>query len=119
MRKLTLISYYLNSALKSPFRISIKVILLGNTTHKYDDVELEILPMLIEVFLRHLFFCKRKTFYGDDYSKINELINYKSNLISRFNSLTEKAIVIGSKELFLKKWKLLLDRKESLNIHFG
>ena len=109
----------LNYALQSPFRISIKDILMGNSTHSHDGVKLEIIPTLIEVFLRHLYFCWRKAFYEDGYSKINELTNYEGNLISKFTILRDKAIEIGSKESFLKKWKLLLDRKGSLNIQFS
>ena len=70
-------------------------------------------------FFSDIYFCRRKAFYEDDYSKINELTNYKGNLISRFLTLRDKAIEMGSKESFLKKWKLLLDRKESLNIQFS
>ena len=92
---------------------------MGNSTYSHDGIKLEILPTLIEVFLRHLHFCRRKAFYEDDYSKINELTNYKGNLVSRFRTLRDKAIEMGSKESFLKKWKLLLDRKESLNIQFS
>ena len=40
-----------------PFKICIKDILMGNSSHSHDDVKLEILPILIEVFLRHLSFC--------------------------------------------------------------
>ena len=54
---------------------------MGNSTYSHDGVKLEILPTLIEVFLRHLYFCRRKAFYEDDYSKINELTNYKGNLV--------------------------------------
>ena len=86
-------------------------------THK--DIKLEILATLIEVFLRHLSFCKRKAFYEDGYNKINELSNYKGNLNSRFNALRDKAIELSSKESFLTKWKLLLSRNESLNIQFN
>ena len=50
----------LNYALQSPFRISIKDILMGNSTHSHNGVKLEILSTLIEVFLRHLYFCRRK-----------------------------------------------------------
>ena len=107
------------TTLQSPFRISIKDIIMGNSTYSHDGVKLEILPTLIKVFLRHLYFCRRKAFYEDDYSKINELTNYKGNLVSRFRTLRDKAIEMGSKESFLKKWKLLLDRKESLNIQFS
>ena len=71
----------LNYTLQSPFRISIKDIIMGNSTYSHDGVKLEILPTLIEVFLRHLYFCRRKAFYEDDYSKINELTNYKGNLV--------------------------------------
>ena len=91
---------------------------MGNSSHSHDGVKLEILPILIKVFLRHLYFCRRKAFYEDGYHKINELNNYKGNIISRFKTLRDKAMELGSKESFLKKWKLLLDRKESLNIEF-
>ena len=74
---------------------------LSCNTHEY--VKLEILPTLIEVFLRHLSFCRKKSFYEDGYNKINELSNYKGNLISRFNTLWDKAIELDSKESLLKK----------------
>ena len=85
----------------------------------YEDVRLEILPTLIKVFLRHLSFCRRKAFYEDGDNKINELDNYKGNLISRFKILKDKAIEFGSTKFFLKKWRLLLDKNESLNIEFN
>ena len=56
---------------------------ISYNTHK--DVKLEILPIRVEVFLRHLSFCRRKAFYEDGYKKINELNDgYKGNLISCF-----------------------------------
>ena len=75
--------------------------------------------ILVEVILRHLSFCRRKAFYEDGYDKINELDNYKRNIISHFNTLRDKAIELGSKESFLKKWKFLLNRKDSPNIQFN
>ena len=90
---------------------------VANKTH--EDVKLEIFPILIEVFLRHLSFCRRKAFYKDGYNEINELDKYKGNLISRFNTLKDKAIELGSKKSFLKKWELLLDRNELLTIQFN
>ena len=92
---------------------------MGLSYKTYEDVRLEILPILIEVFLRHLSFYRRKAFYEDGYKKINELDNYKGNLISRFKTLKDKAMELGSKKSFLKKWKFLLDRNKSLNIQFN
>ena len=108
-----------NYKFQSPFQISIKDILTGLSFTTYEDVRLEILSILMEVFLRHLSFCRRKAFYEDGYNKINELDNYKGSLISRLKTLRDKAMELGSKESFLKKWKFLLDRKESLNIQFN
>ena len=108
-----------NYKFQSPFQISIKDILMGLFYKTFEDVRLEIYPILIEVFLRHLSFCRKKAFYEDRYNKINELDNYKGNLISRFKTLRDKAMKLGSKESFLKKWKFLLDRKESRNIQFN
>ena len=75
---------------------------MGLSCNTHEDVKLQILPILVEVF-RHLSFCRRKAFYEDGYNRINELDNYKGNLISRFNTLRDKAIELGSKESFLKK----------------
>ena len=80
----------LNYTLQSSFSISIKDIIMGNSTYSHDGIKLEILPTLIDVFLRHLYFCRRKAFYEDDYSKINELTNYKGNLVSRFITLRDR-----------------------------
>ena len=76
---------------------------METSCHTHDGVKLNILPTVIEVFLRHLSFCQRKAFYEDGYNKINELSNYKQNLISRFNTLRDKAIVLVSNISFLKK----------------
>ena len=101
---------------QSPFKIGIKDILMGTSCHTHDGVKLEILLTLIEVFLRHLSFCQRKTFYEDGYNKINELSNYKGNLISRFNTLRDMAIELDLKESFLKKWNLLINLNGTLNV---
>ena len=101
-----------------PFKICIKDILMGNSSHSHDDVKLEILPILIEVFLRHLSFCWRKAFYEDGYNKIHELSNYKGNLISRFNVLREMSTELGSKKSFLRKWNSLLNINETLDLKF-
>ena len=85
----------------------------------HEDIKLEIFPTLIEVFMRHLSFCRRKAFYKDGYDKINELDNYKGNLISKFKNLKDKTAELGSKQSFLKKWKPLLDQNELLNIQFN
>ena len=104
---------------QSPFKIGIKDILMGTSCHTHDGVKLEILLTLIEVFLRHLSFCQRKTFYEDGYNKINELSNSKGNLISRFNTLRDMAIELDLKESFLKKWNLLINLNGTLNVKFG
>ena len=86
-----------NYKFQSPFKIGIKDILMGLCCSTHEDIKLQILPILVEVFLRHLSFCKRKAFYEDGYNRINEFDNYKGNLISRFNTLRDKAIELGSK----------------------
>ena len=92
---------------------------MGSFDKTHEDVKLEIFPTLIEVFIRHLSFCRRKAFYKDGYNKINELDNYKENLISRSKNLKDKTAELGSKQSFLKKWKPLLDQNELLNIQFN
>ena len=69
--------------------------------------------------IRHLSFCGRKAFYKDGYDKINELDNYKGNLISKFKNLKDKTAELGSKQPFLKKWEPILDQNEILNIQLG
>ena len=64
--------------------------------------KVEILPTLIEVFLRPLSFYRRKAFYGDGYSRKER----KGNLISRFSTLRDMSIELGSKQSFLKKLEL-------------
>ena len=109
----------LNYKFQCPYQISITDILVGLSYGTHEDVRLEIFPILIEVFLRHLSLCRWKAFYEDRYKKINELDNYKGNFISRFKTLKHKAIELGSKKSFLKKWRFLLDRNEFLNIQFN
>ena len=92
---------------------------MGNSSHSHNGVKLEILPTLVEVFLRCLSFCRRKAFYdGDGYNKISELSNYKGKLISRFNAMREMSTELGSKRSFLNRWNSLLNINETLDIKF-
>ena len=104
-----------NCTFQSPFIFKMHQ---RNSSHSHDGMKLEILPTLIEVFIRHLSFCRRKAFYEDGYNKIHELSNNKGNLISRFNVLCEMSTALGSKKSFLKKWNSLLNINETLNISF-
>ena len=90
----------MNYKFQSPYKINITDILMGLFDRTHEDVKLEIFPTFIEVFIRHLSFCRRKAFYKDGYNKINELDNYKGNLISRFKTLKDKATELGSKQSF-------------------
>ena len=91
---------------------------MGLSYKTHEDVRLEILSIFIKSLLDTSLFVEGKLFMKTD-NKINQLDNYKRNLISRFKTLRHKAMELGSKESFLKKWKFLLVRKESLNIQFS
>ena len=108
-----------NYKFQSPYKINITDVLMASFDRTHEDIKLEIFPILIEVFIRHLSFCRRKAFYEDGYDKINELDNYKGNLISKFKNLKDKTAELGSKQSFLKKWKPLLDQNELLTIQFN
>ena len=118
---LTFINRLINGNYKfqSPYKINITDVLMASFDRTHEDIKLEIFPTLIEVFIRHLFFCRRKAFYEDGYDKINELDNYKGNLISKFKNLKDKTAELSSKQSFLKKWEPLLDQNKILNIQFG
>ena len=58
---------------------------MGTYSRTHDEVKLETLSTLIEVFLTHLSFCRRKAFHEDEYDKIHGLANNRGNLISSFN----------------------------------
>ena len=109
----------LNYTFRTPFRISIKDILMATSPHTHDGVKLEILQTLIEVFLRHFIFCRREAFCGDGYEKIKELSNFKGKIVSRFNKLRDMSVELGSKESFLRKWNSLLNINVTLNIQFN
>ena len=87
-----------NYTFRASFRISIKDILMATSPHTHNDVKLEILQTLIEIFLWHINFCQRKAFYGKGYDKIAELSNFKGNIISRFNKLRNISVELGCKE---------------------
>ena len=59
---------------------------MATSPHTHDGVKLEIVQTPLEVFLKHIF-CRRKAFYGDSYEKIQELSDFKGNLVSRFIKL--------------------------------
>ena len=92
---------------------------MATSSHTHDGIKLEILQTLIEVFLRHVTFCRRKAFYGDGYDKIQELSNFKGNLVSHFKKLRAMLVEFGSKESFLRKWNFVLNTNGTLNIQFN
>ena len=93
----------LNHTFRTPFKISIKEISMLTSSHTHDGIKLEILQTLTAVFLRHVTFRRRKAFYGDGYDKIQELSNFKGNLVSHFKKLRAMSVELGSKESFLRK----------------
>ena len=74
----------------------------------HDVIHLKTLPTLLEVFLRHLYHCRRKAF-NEAYDRINEFSNFKYNLVSRFNKLQDTATELGSKDTFLRTCNSLLN----------
>ena len=97
----------LNYTLQSPFKICTKDILMGTSSHFHDDIKLEILPTLIEVFLRHLSFCQRNAFYEDRYNKIHELSTwlFKSFEFRNGSRMSDKDVVmLEFKYLQNKQW---------------
>ena len=71
---------------------------MATSPHTHDDVKLEILQTLVEIFLWHINFCRRKAFYRKGYDKIAELSDFKENLISRFIKLGNISVELGSQE---------------------
>ena len=54
---------------------------------------------LLEAFLRHLSYCRRKAF-NDAYANINEFLNSKYNIVSQLKKLQDTATQLGSKYFF-------------------
>ena len=73
------------------------------------------LPTLLEVFLMHLSYCRRKAF-NNAYDKINEFSNFKYNLVSQLNKLQDSATELASKDTFLRTCNSLLNYDQNLNI---
>ena len=84
----------------------------ANNTNYYDGVHLKTLPTLLEVILMHLF----KACHEDGYDKINELSNFKCDLVSCFNKFKGIANELGPKITFLRTWISILNNNENLNI---
>ena len=108
-----------NYTFRTRFEISIKEILTATSSYTHNSVKLEMLQTLIEVFLRYVTFCRRKTFYGDGYDKIQELFNFKGNLVSHFKKPRAMSVDLGSKESFLRKSNSFLNTNGTLNIQFN
>ena len=79
-----------NYSFNIPFKISLKAMIIGASSQFHDSVQLKILPALLEVFLRHLSYCRRKAFHDGGYDKINNLFNFKCNVASRFNKQAQR-----------------------------
>ena len=83
---------------------------MGTSCHTYNGVKLD--SNTYRSF-------SQAAFYEDGYNKINELSNYKRNLIYRFNTIRDMTTELGSNESFLKKWNSLLSLNGTLNIQFN
>ena len=73
---------------------------MGTSPQLHDSIHLKILPILFEMFLRHLSYCQRKA-CNEAYDKINGFSNFKYNPVSWFNKLQDTATELGSKDTFL------------------
>ena len=78
---------------------------MGTSSQSHGGIHSEILSTLLEVFLRHLSYCRRKAFNKPD-DKIIEFSNFKYNLVSRFNKLQDTATELGSKDTFFENLEL-------------
>ena len=87
----------LNYTFNTPFKLVSKprAIIMRTLSQSHDGVHLKILVTLLEVLLRHLYYCCRKAFHEDAYDKIIELSNFKCNPVSRFNKLRGTATDLG------------------------
>ena len=103
---------------KKLYKISLKAVTIGTSSKSHDRIHLKKLPTLLQEFLKHLSYCRRKAF-NDGYNKINEFSNFKYNLVSRFNKLLVTATELRSKKTFWRTWNSLLNCNQSLNTQFN
>ena len=61
----------LNYSFNITSKISLQATIMGASSQSHDGVPLKILPILLEVFVRHFSCCIRKAFHDDGYDKIN------------------------------------------------
>ena len=80
-------------------KVSLKAITMGTSSQSHDAIHLNILPILLQVFLMHLFCCRRKAF-NEGYDKINRFSNFKYNFVSQFNKLQNTATKLGSRHFW-------------------
>ena len=107
---------HLHYSFNIAFKVSLKAIIMGASSQFNNFVDLKILPILLEVFLSHLSYRRRKIFHDDGYGKINQLFNFNCNLLSPFNKLRDTATELGSKETFLKTSNYLLNKNRNHDI---
>ena len=90
---------------------------MRTSSQSYDATHLKILPTLLEAFLRHLSYCRKKALY-EGYDKVNEFSNSKCELVSRFNNIQQSATELASKDTFLRTCKSLLNYNRRLIMQF-
>ena len=109
----------LNYPFNIPFKISLKAIRMGGSSELLDDVQLKILPIFLEVFLRHLSYWRRQAFHDNAYAKIDYFFSFKYILVSQFNKFRNTATELDWKKTFLNTWYSLLNNNGNLNIQFS
>lgn len=81
----------LNYTFNTPFKVSLKTIVMEVLSQSDDGIYLKIITTLLEMFLRYLSHYHCKVFHEDGYDKINQLSIFKCNLASRFIKLRDTA----------------------------
>ena len=85
----------LNYFFNIPFKCSLKTIIMGSFSILW-WCRFKNSTKILEVILMHLF----KSCHEDGYDKINELSNFRCNLISSFDKLKDTANELSSKNFF-------------------
>ena len=57
-----------------------------------------------------------KACHEDEYDEINDLSNFKGNLVSCFNKLRDTGDNLGSKKTFLRTWNFILNTAIQLTV---
>ena len=101
------------------YDLTLEHIIMGAVPPIIDDIKLEILPTLLEIYYRSVIEMRLVAEKTKKYSFAMEFRNFKQILVAKLKQLKEISKIEKHFDKFKNIWRVLLDKNENINIRFA